>query len=80
MDRCDLCPQRGHRVWVGGGEWRYSENCPHKGSQEGGMRCGAETESQIDGGAKAGVSKNLASRDTESSSVQLEGRQAVSRG
>ena len=44
------------------------------------MRCGAETESQIDGGAKARVSKNLASRDTESSSVQLEGRQAVSRG
>lgn len=65
---------------VGGGEWRDNENCPHKGSQEGGMRCGAQTESQIDGGAKAGVSKNLASRDIESSSVQLEGRQAVSRG
>lgn len=65
---------------VGGGEWRDDENCPHKGSQKGRMRRGAETQSQIDGGAKAGVSKSLASRGIKSSSVQLEGRQAVSRG
>ena len=80
MDRCDLCPQGGHGVGVGGGEWRDNENCPHKGGQEGRMRYEAETESQIGGRAKAGVSKNLASRDIKSSSVQPEGRQAVSRG
>lgn len=80
MDRCDLCPQGGHAVGVGGGEWRDNENCPHKGSQEGRIRYWAEIESHIGGVAKAGVSKNLASRDIKSSSVQLEGRQAVSRG